>query len=72
MPFDSEQDLKAAAELAMETHGDDCTLIKVGLTIREMLGYRDARTTVQEARYALTLVGTERAYQIIAQYNGAA
>ena len=70
MLHDSDKDLKAAAELAIETHGADCTLIKVGLAIREMLGHRDARSTIREARYALTLVGTERAYQIISEYKG--
>lgn len=65
--FDSDEDLKAAALLAMDK--TDCSLWTVGHAIREHLGYRDALSTRDHALYALKLVGTPQAQAIIDAYK---
>lgn len=65
--FDTDEDLKAAAELAMEN--PKCSIWTVGAAVREHLGHRDALSTRDHAIYALTLVGTPRATAIIKEYK---
>ncbi|AVO23092.1 hypothetical protein RIVERRIDER_4 [Xanthomonas phage RiverRider] len=63
---DSNADLKAAAELALDD--PNCTVPSVGRMIRETLGHRDVRQTIADAMWALRLVGTTRALNLITAY----
>lgn len=67
MDSDSDDDLKAAAELALEN--TNCSLWTVAHVIRSTLGWRGAVQSRDEAIYALKLVGTPRALEIIRQYK---
>lgn len=67
MMFDKEEDLIAAAQLALED--SSCNVIKVGLMIRETLGHRDAKSTINDAIFALYKIGTTRAIAMIEDYR---
>lgn len=60
--FVSDEDFKAAAELAMEN--PNCTVVTVAQVIRDSFGWRSAAQARDEALFALRLVGNQRSKEI--------